>query len=74
MKFNYNREVDILKIWLSDEPFDYAEESAGVIAHLTEDGKPAAPEIRSARDFVPSSVISPGSVTSMVNDEEVILS
>ena len=68
MKFNYNREVDILKIWLSDEPFDHAEESAGVIAHLTEDGKPVLLEIQGARDFILSSV------TSMVNDEEVILS
>ena len=68
MKFNYDREVDILKIWLSDEPFDYAEESAGVIAHLTEDGKPVLLEIQGARDFILSSV------TSMVNDEEVILS
>ena len=67
MKFNYNREVDILKIRLSDEPFDYAEESAGIIAHLTEDGRPVLLEIQGARDFILSSL------SSVVNEEEVIL-
>lgn len=68
MKVKYSREVDILKVWLSDEPFDYAEESAGIIAHMTEDGRPVLLEIQGAREFILSSV------TSMVKDEEVSIS
>jgi hypothetical protein len=67
MKVKYSREVDILKVWLSDDPFDYAEESAGVITHLSAEGKPVLLEIQGARDFILSSV------TSMVKDEEVSL-
>lgn len=65
MKVKYSREVDILKVWLSDEPFDYAEESAGVIAHMTDEGKPVLLEIQGAREFILNSV------TSMVRDKEV---
>ena len=68
MKVKYSREVDILKVWLSDEPFDYAEEAAGVISHMTSEGKPVLLEIQGAREFILSSV------TSMVKDEEVTLS
>ena len=67
MKVKYSREVDILKVWLSNETFAYAEESAGVIAHMTEDGKPVLLEIQGAREFILSSV------TSMAKDEEVSL-
>jgi uncharacterized protein YuzE len=67
MKVKYSREVDILKVWLSDDPFDYAEESNGVITHLSAEGKPVLLEIQGARDFILSSV------TSMVKDEEVSL-
>ena len=42
MKVKYSREVDILKVWLSDDPFDYAEESAGVITHSV-GGRKAGP-------------------------------
>lgn len=34
MKVNYRREVDILLVWLSDEPFEYSEESEGVITYF----------------------------------------
>ena len=68
MKIKYSRDVDILKVWLSDEPLDYEEKSAGVIAHMTEEGKPVLLEIQGAREFIL------GSVTSMVRDEEVTFS
>ena len=68
MKVKYSREVDILKVWLSDEPFDYAEEASGVISHMTSEGKPVLLEIQGAREFILSSV------TSMVKDEEVTFS
>ena len=56
MKIKYSRDVDIRKVWLSDEPFDYAEELAGVIAHMTEEGKPVLLEIQGAGNLysVPS--------------------
>ncbi len=68
MKIKYSRDVDILRVWLSDEPFDYAEESAGVIAHITEEGRPVLREFQGAREFILSSVIS------LVKDEEATFS
>ena len=35
MKVKYSRDVDILMVWLSDEPFDYAEEANRVVTHFT---------------------------------------
>ena len=40
MKIKYSKDVDILMVWLSNEPFDYAEESNGVITHFFSEGKP----------------------------------
>ena len=68
MKVKYRREVDILKVRLSDEPFDYAEESVGVISRMTSEGKPVLLEIQGARESILRSF------TSMVKDEEVTLS
>lgn len=68
MKIKYSSEVDILKVWLSDEPFNHAEESSGIITHMTKEGKPVLLEIQGAREFILNSV------TSMEKDEEVILS
>ena len=65
MKVKYDREVDILLVKLSDDPFDYAEEANGVITHFSRDGRPVLLEIQGARDFIL------GSVTSLVKDEEV---
>lgn len=65
MKVKYSREVDILTVWLSEEPFDYAEEANGVITHYSAVGKPVLLEIQGAREFLLSSF------TSMVREEEV---
>ncbi|HZA24965.1 MAG TPA: DUF2283 domain-containing protein [Dehalococcoidia bacterium] len=65
MKVKYDREVDILSVWLSDELFDYAEEANGIITHFTKDGRPVMLEIQGAKDFIL------GSVTILVKDEEV---
>ena len=65
MKLKYSRDVDILLVWLSDEPFDYAEEANGLITHFTKDGRPVLIEIQGAREFIL------GSITSLVKDEEV---
>ena len=67
MKISYNREVDILTIWVSETPADYAEESDGVITHFSVDGKPVMLEIQGGRKFLL------GSITSLVNEEEVRL-
>ena len=67
MKVKYSRDVDILQVWLSDIPFDHAEESGGVITHFSATGKPVLLEIQGAKDFLLSSI------TSMVREEEVRL-
>ena len=68
MKVKYSRDVDILMVWLSDEPFDHAEESGGLITHFSNDGKPVLLEIQGAKEFLL------GSITSLVKDQEVRLS
>ena len=67
MKIKYSQEVDILMVWLSDDPFDYAEEANGVITHFSSDGKPVLLEIQGAKEFMLSSL------TSMIKGEEVFL-
>jgi len=65
MKVKYSRDVDILLVWLSNEPFDHAEEVDGVITHFSASGKPVLLEIQGAKDFLV------GSLTSLVRGEEV---
>ena len=65
MKIRYSPDVDILTVFLSDEPLDYAEETEGVIAHFSVEGKPVLLEIQGAREFLL------GSITSLFRSEEV---
>lgn len=67
MKVKYSRDVDILQVWLSDIPFDHAEESGGVITHFSASGKPVLLEIQGAKEFLL------GSITSLVKEEEIRL-
>ncbi len=67
MKVKYSRDVDILLVWLSDDPYDYAEEANGVITHFNSDGKPVLLEIQGAKEFLFSSL------SSLIHDEEVRL-
>ena len=67
MKIKYSQDVDILMVWLSDDPFDYAEEANGVITHFSSNGKPVLLEIQGAKEFMLSSL------TSMIKEEEVLL-
>ena len=67
MKINYSRDVDILTIQVSDMPPDHAEEADGVITHLSSGGKLVLIEIQGGREFLL------GSITSLVNEEEVRL-
>lgn len=65
MKVKYSPDVDILMVWLSEEPFDFAEEVDGVITHFSAASKPVLLEIQRAKDFLLSSI------TSLVEDREV---
>ncbi|MDA0263361.1 MAG: hypothetical protein BZY83_01950 [SAR202 cluster bacterium Casp-Chloro-G2] len=67
MKIKYSRKVDILTIQVSENPADHAEESDGVITHLSVTGQPVMLEMQGRRDFLL------GSITSMVKEEEVRL-
>ena len=67
MQGKYSHDVDILLVWVSDDPFDYAEESNGGITHFSSDGKPVLLEIQGAKDFLMSSL------TSLIEDKEVRL-
>ena len=67
MRVKYGRDVDILLVWLSDDPFDYAEETDGVITHFSAAGKPVLLEIQGAREFLLSSL------TSLLKDQGVSL-
>ncbi len=67
MHIKYSQDVDILLVWLSDTPVDYAEEVDGVITHFSADGKPVLLEIQGAKEFLL------GSITSLVKGEEVKL-
>ena len=67
MKIKYSKDVDIPLVSLSVEPVDYAEETNGVIAHVSTKGKPVLLEIQGAREFLLSSL------TSLLKDEEVSL-
>ena len=68
MEIKYSRDVDILLVRLSDAPADYAEETDGVIAHFSVDGKPVLLEIQGGREFLLHSI------TSLVKGDEVKLS
>lgn len=45
MKIKYEPEDDILNIWISKKPYDYAEEENGIITHYSKDNVPVYIEI-----------------------------
>lgn len=48
----YEPEDDVLNIWLSKKPIDYAEDENGVIVHYTKDNQPVYVEILDATKFL----------------------
>lgn len=50
-KVLYEPEDDVLNIWLSKKPIDYAEDENGVIIHYTENDEPVYIEIMDASRF-----------------------
>ncbi len=67
MRIKYIRGANILTVRLSENLVDHTKESDGVITHLSAGGKPVLIEIQGGREFIL------GSITSLVNDEEVRL-
>lgn len=53
-KVIYEPEDDVLNIWLSQKPVDYAEDNSGVITHYTKTGEPVYIEILFASKFLKS--------------------
>ena len=51
-KFIYEKEDDILNIWLSDKHIDYAEMEGNVIVHFSPKNEPVYIEILHAADFL----------------------
>lgn len=48
----YEPEDDVLNIWLSEKPYDYAEDENGVIIHYTKNREPVYVEILAASRFL----------------------
>lgn len=48
MKYEYDRETDILVIRLSDQKPDFGEQAENIITHYSKDGKPVEIEILDA--------------------------
>ena len=54
MKFRYDKEDDVLMVWLSEAKVDYAEKSKNVIIHFSKNNKPILMEILNASKFLKS--------------------
>ncbi len=51
-KVLYEKQDDVLNIWLSKKPIAYAEEADGVITHFTKENKPVYIEVLNASRFL----------------------
>lgn len=51
-KFIYEKEDDVLNIWLSKQKIDYAEQTGDIIVHFTKDNDPVYIEILDASNFL----------------------
>jgi len=52
MEFRYDQEDDVLMIWFSKEPVDFAEQQNEVIVHFSKANKPVLMEILEASKFL----------------------
>ncbi len=52
MKAEYNREEDVLMLHLCDDPVDHAEETEGIILHVSREDRPVLLEVLDASDFL----------------------
>lgn len=51
-KFRYDKEDDVLMVWFSQEPVDYAEQEKNLIIHFSKENKPVLMEILDASEFL----------------------
>ena len=51
-KFKYEKEDDVLNIYLSSHRIDYAEQTGDIIVHFTKDNEPVYIEILDASNFL----------------------
>ncbi|MBI2196001.1 DUF2283 domain-containing protein [Candidatus Daviesbacteria bacterium] len=51
-KFRYDKEDDVLMVWFSKEPVDYAEQEKNLIIHFSKENKPVLMEILDAAKFL----------------------
>lgn len=56
MKIRYDKEDDVMMVWLSKGNVDYAEQSKDVIVHFSKANKPILMEILNASKFVKESM------------------
>lgn len=52
MKMRYEKEDDVLMIWFSNKPIDYAEQTGSIIMHFTKDNRPVLMEVLDASAFL----------------------
>lgn len=52
MKMRYDKEDDVMMIWFSKEPVDYAEQNKDLIVHFSKKNKPVLIEILDATNFL----------------------
>ena len=52
MKYSYDKQSNILRIKISDKPFDYAEEMGNFVVHFDKENKPVYIEILNADQFI----------------------
>ncbi len=52
MKLRYDKEDDILMVWLANKKVDYAQQSKNLIMHFSKDNKPVLMEILEASEFL----------------------
>ncbi|MER3523578.1 MAG: hypothetical protein C4326_05790 [Ignavibacteria bacterium] len=61
----YRKDVDALRVQLSDKKIDYAEEEGQLIIHFSKDNEPVLVEILDAKEFLLSSL------SSIIKEKEV---
>ena len=52
MKAQYNREDDVLLLYLAEDRIDHAEEADGVIVHFSAEDRPVLLEVLDASDLL----------------------
>lgn len=52
MRFRYDKDDDVLNIWMSKEPVDFAEQDKNIVVHFSKENKPVLLEILDASKFL----------------------